>query len=63
MSFSDNPAVRKAYDDGTYTDAAGIAWKRGMDGWFWDMGADGVMLSRHGDFVALIERENPWPAT
>ena len=56
-----NAAVRRAYEAGTYTDKNGDEWRRGMDGWFLD-GAAGpgtVMVVRHDDFVAVIEKENP----
>lgn len=61
MALSDNPAVRKAYDDGTYTDAKGVTYRRGMDGWFVDNidGKGGMMLVWHHHFVELIEKENP----
>lgn len=58
MSLNDNPAVRKAYEDRTYTDTRGIDWRRGLDGWFSDLG-DAVHLIRHEDFVAMIEEEHP----
>lgn len=63
MSLNDNPAVRKAYEDRTYTDKNGDQWRRGMDGWFLDNvdGKGGVMLARHDDFVELVEKENPAP--
>lgn len=56
-----HPRVESAYYDGKYTDKEGNEWRRGMDGWFLDNidGKGGVMLSRHDDFVALVERENP----
>lgn len=61
MSLNDNPAVRKAYEDRTYTDASGDVWRRGMDGWFLDdaAGPGTVLLVRHEDFVAIIEKEHP----
>lgn len=61
MSLNDNPAVRKAYEDRTYTDLQGNEWRRGMDGWFLDNvdGKGGVMLCRHDDFVDLVLEENP----
>lgn len=59
--FSDNPAVRKAYEERTYTDAEGRVWRRGMDGWFDDGFERGLYLVRHHDFVALVEWENPAP--
>ena len=65
MSLNNNPAVRKAYEDRTYTDARGNQWRRGMDGWFLDNvdGKGGVMLCRHGDFVELVEKEHPHEPT
>lgn len=60
MSLNDNPAVRKAYEDRVYTDARGLVWKRGMDGWFMD-GVEDIYLARHDDFVAMIEEEHPKP--
>lgn len=59
----DNPAVRKAYEDKVYTDTTGAEWKRGMDGWFLENidGRGGIMLARHHDFVALVEKEHPMP--
>ncbi|HEX9229837.1 MAG TPA: hypothetical protein VF885_24835 [Arthrobacter sp.] len=59
MSLNDNPAVRKAYEERTYTDAEGNAWRRGMDGWFLDYADGSVMLCRHDDFVDLVLKENP----
>ena len=61
MSLNDNPAVRKAYEDRTYTDAKGNQWRRGMDGWFLNNvdGKGGVMLCRHDDFVELVLTEHP----
>jgi hypothetical protein len=58
MALSSNPAVTKAYKAGTYTDARGVSWRRGMDGWFSDY-RDGVCLCYHHDMVAMIEKENP----
>jgi hypothetical protein len=60
MSLNDNPAVRKAYEDRTYTDKNGDQWRRGLDGWFLDNvdGKGGTMLCRHHDFVKLIESEH-----
>ena len=59
--FNDHPAVAKAYEDRTYTDAKGNKWRRGMDGWFLDDvdGKGGVMLARHDDFVELVLKEHP----
>lgn len=59
--MSTNPTVRKAYEEGTYTDADGRKWRRGMDGWFLDNvdGKGGMMLVRHHHMVELIEREHP----
>ncbi|HEX9088697.1 MAG TPA: hypothetical protein VF867_14360 [Arthrobacter sp.] len=59
--FDDNPAVRKAYEERTYTDHRENTWRRGLDGWFLDNVDDkgGVMLVRHHDFVELVEKENP----
>lgn len=60
MALSNNPAVRKAYKDGTYTDKQGQLWRRGMDGWFFDISPDSVLLARHDEFVKnVIEKENP----
>lgn len=56
--FRRNPAVKAAYDAGEYTDKKGQHWRRGMDGWFLDIG-EATLLARHDDFVALIEKENP----
>ncbi|MGZ4659664.1 MAG: hypothetical protein ACXVYB_00125 [Arthrobacter sp.] len=63
MSLNNNPAVRKAYEDRTYTDKEGTVWRRGMDGWFLDNvdGKGGFMLIRHGNFVELVEKEHPTP--
>jgi hypothetical protein len=60
MSLNDNPAVKKAYEDRIYTDARGLEWRRGMDGWFLD-GAEGIYLARHHDFVEMVEKEHPKP--
>jgi hypothetical protein len=56
-----NKAVEAAYESRKYVDAAGVEWRRGMDGWFLDDvdGKGGVMLIRHHDMVARIEREHP----
>lgn len=56
-----NKAVEAAYEKRTYVDAEGKEWRRGLDGWFLDnpYGTGGVMLVRHHDMVALIEKENP----
>jgi hypothetical protein len=54
-----SPAVQKAYEDRTYTDAEGTVWRRGMDGWFVDDFEGGIYLIRHEDFVALVLKENP----
>lgn len=56
-----NKAVEAAYEARKYTDANGDEWRRGMDGWFLDdaAGPGTVMLVRHHDFVAIIEREHP----
>jgi hypothetical protein len=59
MALSQNPAVVKAYDEGYYTDGEGNEWRRGMDGWFLDFGANGRCLSYHHHFVEKIEKENP----
>ena len=59
MALSQNKAVRNAYSTGTYTDARGNEWVRGMDGWFLDFGKDGRCLAYHHDFVSLVEKENP----
>lgn len=61
MSLNDNPAVKKAYEDRSYTDKNGDTWRRGMDGWFLDdaMGPGTVLLVRHHDFVEIIEKEHP----
>lgn len=60
MNFNDNKAVKTAYEFGSYVDAAGKSWRRGMDGWFLDS-ADGrgVFLMRHHHMIAKIEEENP----
>lgn len=61
MALSKNPTVRKAYDEGTYTDKNGYEWRRGMDGWFLDNidGKGGRMLAYHHMMVELIEKEHP----
>lgn len=60
MALSENTAVKKAYKDGTYTDAHGIDWRKGMDGWFADIGdGDGICLCYHHLMVELIEKEHP----
>lgn len=61
MAQSSNPAVKKAYEDGTYTTADGYTWRRGMDGWFMDNvdGKGGMMLTYHHLMIELIEKENP----
>lgn len=59
MALSKNKAVRAAYDAGTYTDALGVSWRKGMDGWFDDNYFGGMFLARHDDMVAMIEKENP----
>lgn len=59
MAFSDNKAVRAAYEAGTYIDSQGVSWRRGMDGWFDDNFQGGMFLCRHDDFVEFVEKENP----
>ena len=59
MSLNSNPAVKKAYEDRTYTDAKGRQWRRGMDGWFDDAFEGGIYLMRHSDFVDMVEKEHP----
>jgi hypothetical protein len=61
MALSRNPTVHAAYVRGTYLDDEGHHWRRGMDGWFLDNvdGKGGVMLVRHDDMVAMIEKEHP----
>lgn len=59
MSLSENPAVRKAYEDRTYTDKEGTTWRRGMDGWFDDSKRPDIWLIRHHSFVEMVEREHP----
>lgn len=54
-----NKAVEKAYESGSYTDAGGKTWRRGMDGWFFDMPDGAVMVVRHKDMVEVMEREHP----
>lgn len=56
-----NKAVEAAYESGSYVDADGKKWRRGMDGWFLDNvdGKGGVMLVRHHDMVEVMEREHP----
>lgn len=58
MALSKNKAVREAYAAGTYTDARGHSWRRGMDGWFLE-GVDYIMVSYHHDMVEMIEKEHP----
>jgi hypothetical protein len=55
------PAVRLAYASRAYTDRNGDVWRLGMDGWFLDdaAGPGTVMLVRHHEFVAIIEKEHP----
>jgi hypothetical protein len=60
MSLNDNPAVRKAYEERTYTDRDGAVWRRGLDGWFLD-NFEGIYLVRHPDFVKKVEKEHPKP--
>lgn len=55
---SNNPVVRAAYDAGTYTDADGKVWTRGMDGWFLQHPGEDIYLIRHDDMVKIIEQEN-----
>ena len=59
MSTFENKAVADAYKIGTYTDKQGQTWRRGMDGWFYEISDDSSLLCRHGDFIELIEKENP----
>lgn len=56
---SDNPAVREAYEKGTYTDKKGWLWRRGMDGWFHDRSEGGVFLTYNHLMIAMIEEEHP----
>lgn len=57
--LNDNKAVKTAYEKGTYTDARGRQWRRGMDGWFLVHDGDGIFLARHHDMIAMIEKERP----
>lgn len=57
--LSKNKAVTKAYEEGTYTDKNGVVWRRGMDGWFDDDFPGGIFLSRHHNFVEMVEKEHP----
>lgn len=57
--MSTNPAVREAYRASEYTDARGVKWTRGMDGWFDYSNPDLICLARHHDIVTMIESENP----
>lgn len=59
MALSKNKAVRAAYEAGTYTDARGVSWRKGMDGWFDDHFFGGMFLARHDDFVSMVETEHP----
>lgn len=59
MALSKNKAVRAAYAAGEYTDARGVQWVRGMDGWFDYGNPDLICLARHDDMVNMIEQENP----
>lgn len=61
MALSKNKAVREAYASSEYTDAKGFSWYRGMDGWFLrnEDPASPIMLARHDDMVAMIEKEHP----
>lgn len=58
-SVLSHPSVRAAYEAGTYTDAHGCSWRRGMDGWFTDFDDGSVMLCRHDDFASMVRDENP----
>ena len=58
-SRSINKAVTEAYDEGTYTDNEGTAWRRGMDGWFDVLPGGAIDLTPHNEMVVLIEKENP----
>ena len=51
--------MRKAYAEGAYTTKTGHAWRRGMDGWFFDGDPNTIHVIRHNDMVSLIEQENP----
>lgn len=59
VGLTENKAVTTAYETGAYTDADGKKWRRGMDGWFFDMPDGGVFLTRHHHMVEKIEREHP----
>jgi hypothetical protein len=59
MSLNDNKAVKAAYENRVYVDGLGARWRRGMDGWFRDMGDGDVYLIRHEEMVKVIEEENP----
>jgi hypothetical protein len=61
VGLTENKAVTTAYETGSYVDAKGQKWRRGMDGWFLDNvdGQGGVMLVRHHHMVQRIELEHP----
>lgn len=59
MGLTENRAVSTAYETGGYVDAEGKKWRRGMDGWFFDIPEGGVMLVRHHHMVEFIEKEHP----
>lgn len=59
-------AVGEAVASGTYTDRKGCVYKKGMDGWFSDIGMvqgeDGnwrptVHVTYHHDMIAFIRKE------
>lgn len=57
--MSANPAVTKAFEDGTYITKTAHTWRRGMDGWFNDSDPNTIHLIRHDEMVELIADENP----
>lgn len=52
-----SPKVKDVFRAMIYTDAKGVEWRRGMDGWFSDMGKD-IYLIRHEEMAEVIDRES-----
>jgi hypothetical protein len=51
--------VKEVFRAMIYTDAQGVEWRRGMDGWFRDLPeTNSVYLRRHDVMAEVIDKEN-----
>lgn len=49
--------VKEVFRAMIYEDVSGVEWKRGLDGWFCEMGKD-LYVIRHDEMASVIERES-----